>query len=199
MIWRSNVRKLQCMNVNVSVNICLTKFLLKKDPKKVLQLLNNLDISIVNLERLTRTGNAALNDWLIPSYEQVDIWLCKLYEASKDFPKIKNKLFDDIRFAINKDVENCRAYSCCKNTMTINANGTIGVCPNDAQINIIGDFNTNIKEMLHGKCSSCYIKKECLICDDFDQCFGSCPQMEWQGDICPYPHKLASLIKREKI
>lgn len=196
MLWLKNVRTLRSLGINIYVNVCLSTMLLKKNPHKLLKMLNNLGIFTLSFERITHVGGAAHNEYIIPTYADVDEWLCELYKSSKAFPRIRIRTFEDVMFGLNKDEKNCRASTCCKSTMTINADGTIGVCPNDAQVRTIGTVDSDMKELLAGKCKSSYsTKKECLACDKFSQCFGGCAQLEWQGDVCPYPHKLADLMK----
>lgn len=199
MLWYRNVKTLRSMGINISINVCLSVLLLYKSPINLLKMLDKLGIYTLSFERITEVGTARQNNCIIPRYADVDEWLCDLYHASKQFPQIKIKNFEDVIFGLNKDEQNCRAAACCKSTMTINANGTIGTCPNDAQVNTIGDTNSDITEVINHKCKMSYApKNECLICDKFDQCFGGCAQLEWQGDACPYPHKLAELIKGGK-
>lgn len=198
LLWRSNVKKLRKLGINVYLNVCLSQNLIHKNPLQLLRMLASLDISTLSFERITTSGAAAKNNYLIPSYEEIDAWLCELYSAAKSFPEIRIRTIEDVIFGLRKDRINCRADACCKSTMTINANGTVGTCPNDAQDNVFGSIWQSAKDLLLIKTSTtCHIKKECLACEKFEHCFGGCAQLEWQGNTCPYPHRLAEIIKED--
>lgn len=197
--WKKNVTYLsKKLKYPLFFNICLTKQLLQHKPLHILKMLDSFKVKIFSLERITLSGNAINNKDIIPTYEEIDNWLCELYKDLKYFPDIKCLSIESIKMGIYHHFEHCYGKQCCCQTLTINSNGTIGNCPNDARINIIGNLNDDPNFILMKIWNKKHIiKQKCLKCDHYDKCRGWCEQMDWQGDICPYPFKLSELIKNE--
>jgi radical SAM protein with 4Fe4S-binding SPASM domain len=198
MMWKHNMQELVANGINVYVNICFTKQLLKKDPRKLMDMMHHLHIKTLSFERICKAGRAAEGVDFIPSYEDVDEWLCKLYQVAKDFKDVKVREFENIAFGIMKEYNYYRGKECCIATLTVNADGTIGRCPNDAQVSVYGNMKEPEKAIAAKMCAGCQrVKTECLSCNSFEDCQGGCPAAEWQGSSCPYPKKLSQLIKED--
>lgn len=189
LLWQHNIRYLIKNNFPVILNICITKPIINIGIDRLLKFIRKLGIKRIRLERLSTTGELLNNTYLIPSYKEVDDWLCELYTKGKG---IQNDFFKDILLAIEGSPSNCRAHECSLNTLTFNANGTIGRCPNSADSSTIG----NLQNLQFTK-ETVKINNECLKCDLYKDCRGECPQLSWQGNICPFPKKLYRLIKNE--
>lgn len=196
-VWKNNVKELLENDFPLTLNVCLTKYLLEESPYAFLSFVKGLGFKNLRFERLTRMGRALENEDIFPKYEEVDEWLCKLYEESKNFD-ITNHFFKDIELAYSGNFSNCRAHVCQKMTFTINSDGTIGECPNSAHTNVIGTLDDNLDDLLKIKMNhACTPNTKCLQCNLFHVCRGECEQLEWQEDTCPFPKKLYQLIKRD--
>ena len=196
MKWYHNVKTIKqvCPDA-LFLNICLTKDLLCHDPDQLLHVMQQLQIKQLGLERITLKGNAVKHQDIIPSYSEVDVWLCKLYHALKQYPEIKCIDIDGIRLGILKEFQHCYGKECCCKTITINADGSIGNCPNDAREHMIGSLDSNVRDILAAIWTKKHpIKNQCLMCSYWEQCRGFCNQMDWQGKECPYPKLLAKEI-----
>jgi radical SAM protein with 4Fe4S-binding SPASM domain len=199
-LWEKNVRTLLQNNVDLRVVICLTSLLIAEvEPSALLAYMLQLGIKHIDFEKLTE--NTTEDKTLIPNYNKQDEWLLQFYEVAKD--KIAVGMFENLKLACNQEFIGCRKRECMQEVITINANGTIGGCPNSS----IGQYYTDINQAPTGLCQNCkrqeLINKEqtrnmgCYICDLYDVCNGDCHQLSWQGGICPAPKKLIRRIKDE--
>lgn len=198
--WYKNIKQFKNKE-KLCLNICLSKFLIKHKPKELVDMIDKLGITRYNFERITNVGNAINNCEIIPSFEDIDNWLCELYEIEKNNEcKCRCNDIQSVRLGIQKHIEQCYGKSCCTNALTINADGTIGNCPNDAKKNIIGSIDNSAIDVVKNIVSKKHIvKNECLLCNYFEYCKGNCEQIEWQDDMCPYPKQLANKLLEESI
>lgn len=192
LLWLKNMKILSKLRISLFINFSFTKDLIKHDPIDIIKLVRAFGIKRYAFERITLVGNAKKNAWIIPSYEEIDNWLCKLYDTDKYDECIE---IENIKLGINGEKINTYGPGCCHNTITINADGTIGNCPNDAVVNSISSLDAGIDNAISNiKCKKHLPKQACLICDYFKYCHGWCEQMKWQGTTCPYPKRLADKI-----
>lgn len=204
-LWEANIKKLQENNIDVTVTICLTSLLIKEvDPRDLLQYFYDLDIKSLNFERLT--SNTTSKKSLIPDYSMQDDYLYELFKINEELFKINIVLFEDIKRATNEVFDGCRKRKCMQEVITINADGSIGGCPNTALIEPFSSINKNPLDLIKNQCRDCLIKKEnlrqsgCYTCDLFQFCNGDCHQLSWQGNICPAPKKIFyHLIPKNKL
>lgn len=200
LLWKHNVQYLSNhTDIPLFLNICLTHHLLKHHPKHILSMMQHLGFKQFALERITLKGRAQDNKTIIPSYEEINTWLCQLYYSLKEYPDIKCLDIETIRSSISNIFDSSYGPQCCCKAITINADGTIGNCPNDAHDKIIGDISHNFNSIVSKLyCNKHNLHKECLVCDEFKYCHGYCPQMEWQDTICPYPKQLLKEILKNE-
>lgn len=200
LIWEKNVKTLLSKGVEIRVIICLTSFLISEvNPAILLEYLLELGITDIHFERLTE--NTTVNKNLIPDYNNQDEWLLKFYELSVG--KITVDMFEELKHASKGIFINCRNRCCMKEVITINANGTIGGCPNSA----ISKYYTNINESPIGICKNYKLSElinaertrhmECFICDLYQICNGDCHQLSWRNNVCCSPKKLIRRIKHD--
>ena len=195
--WIRNIKKLSSMNIDLWLNICLSDYVLQKDPIKICDLCKKLKIKTLSFERITRSGRGEFANF-IPSYSKIDDWLCSFFYEYKNYMQyFRCAEFDNIVAGIVQNNKVYRGAECCKNTITINADGTIGECPDSANNKILGTYNNDIYSILNKK-ESCKIKNTCLACNLFTLCHGSC-KAYWGLNECPYPKKLSKVIKNEYI
>lgn len=200
MMWEKNVKSLIREGIEIRVIICLTTKLIEfVTPAHLLEYLTGLGVTDINFERLT--ANTTSDKTLIPNYNLQDEWLLKFYEASKG--KLTVDMFEELKYACKGIFINCRKRSCMKDVITINANGTIGGCPNSA----IGNYYTDITEEPIGICKNHkrmeLINTEhtramgCYMCDLYKICNGDCHQLTWENGVCATPKKLIRRMKDE--
>lgn len=194
-LWEQNVKDLIADGVTVKVITCLTKPLLDNvKPDEYLSLLRHLGVKHAGFERLT--ANTTANKHLIPSIDRVDEWLLEVYRKN-DF--LEQGFFSDIAAACKHIFLGCRKRECMQNVLTINADGTIGGCPNSSIKDWFFDLDGNANPELRQK----LIQKEqtrdarCYMCDLFPECNGDCHQLSWLDGKCYVPKKLFRAIKSD--
>lgn len=203
-LWESNVRKLVDLGFPVTVMICLTKHTVQLEPVDIIRKMIDLGVSYINFERLTTNGNARDND-LAAGNKVLDAYFVKMYEQTLKHglhKQIKNMFFDSILNALTKNVhggERCR--DCEQKIFTLNADGTVGGCPNSAVEKPYAQIDWPIMEILYSKGRlkeiSCEANRNplCYSCDVFDICNGDCHQLTWERDVCAAPKSLMRFLK----
>jgi len=196
-LWEKNVRCLMDEGIDVHVTICLTSLLIKEiNPRWLFEYFDNLGgVKSLGLERLTH--NTTEQKDLIPDYEKLDRFLYKMFllNGSK-YPNFKIEMFENIKLAISGNFIGCRKRQCMSSVLTINADGSIGGCPNSSLLNSYTNINESPIQILKNRCRECLIKKEqirnekCYLCSLFKYCNGDCHQLSWQNNICPAPRRI---------
>lgn len=194
--WIANVRRLITEDVEVKVNICLTKLLIDEiKPEKLIEFLSSLNIKMIHFERLTE--NTTADKSLIADYDDIDDWLVEFYSVNRGRIHVDN--FFEIEQAVKGVHIDCRKRQCMSNTLTINADGTVGGCPNTS----LSDCYTCIDDepCFNTAAHSCLIRREelrrseCYFCELYDICNGDCHQLSWYNSKCPGLKKLIRRIK----
>lgn len=194
-LWRKNVQDLLDAGVTVKVITCLTKsFIQDISPQNYLDFMKKLGVKHAGFERLTY--NTTEDKTLIPNIDDVDEWLLECYQKNNF---LQQSFFSDIAAACKHYFIGCRKRECMKNVLTINADGTIGGCPNSSINNwffsIDGAVNNKLRKNLITK--EQLRNPECYICDLFQECNGDCHQLTWINGKCYTPKKLFHKIKED--
>lgn len=197
-LWEQNILILLDEEVDIRVIICLTSLLIDEvKPEELLKYLLKHNIKDINFERLTM--NTTADKSLVPKYDKQDEWLLEFYELSKDVLTVD--MFEELKHACNHVFINCRKRRCMSEVITINANGTIGGCPNSAITKYYTTINNHASDINNNSKLNTLIKNEntfdigCLMCDLYKICNGDCHQLSWQGDVCATPKKLLRRIR----
>lgn len=192
--WESNIKELIKNNVYVKVIICLTSLLIKDiQPQYFLNYFKNLNIAEIDFQRLTH--NTTTDKSLIPDYIQQNNWLQKVYQLNKKY-NLSIGLFNNIENAANGIFVGCRNRSCMKDVITINADGSIGGCPNIALLYPYTNISQNPNNIFNNQLRNKLIRQEqikntkCYCCDFYKNCNGDCFQLSWQNNICPMPKNI---------
>lgn len=197
--WIHNIKWCYSNDVHLTtINVCLSKTIIKVKTEKLLRMVKRLGFKKLSLENLCLAGRLD-NPGSIPSPAEVDDWMLELYEAAKD-TGIEIVNFDSLKAGICGDWANYRGIECCKRTLTINANGTIGECPNSARTNIIGSIFSDADNILKNHVCTFHKSehfKTCLQCSYFKYCKGGCKEQTWIDGMCSYPKKTADAIRRD--
>lgn len=187
-LWQENVRKLLENGIDVKVITCLTKPLLNKiSGSQYVAYMRNLGVIYTDFERLTE--NTTADNSLLVSYKNIDDWLLDVYE-NNDCLEIG--MFSSMAAATCGTYIACRKRQCMSNVLTINADGSIGGCPNTAKLSPFYHINgeateSKRQELIHIE----EIRNPiCYTCDLYGYCNGSCHQLSWQNNVCPEPKKL---------
>ena len=197
-LWKSNIKLLKSYGCYIQVIVCLTSLLINEvSPIDFVNIFNDLNVDVVSFERLT--PNTTEDKYLIPNYKKQDEWIYNLYKLKGN--NFQLAIVTDIINAINGNFLGCRARKCMSNVITINADGTLGGCPNTALSKSFGTIYDEPLDILNNPCRLCSIANEskrdsrCYICELFNICNGDCHQLEWQGDYCPSPKMLMKELK----
>lgn len=201
-LWKQNIKTLKDNGVIIQVIVCLTSLLINEvSPYEFLKLFKDLGIDIISFERLT--SNTTDEKWLIPDYKKQDEWIFNVYKINEQEFHLSLGLVTDIINAINGSFLGCRERKCMQKVITINADGTIGGCPNTALKKPFGNIYNTSGEIFNNPCRLCSIQNEqirdtrCYTCELFNICNGDCHQLSWQDDVCPAPKKLMYELKHK--
>lgn len=192
-IWENNVSRVINSGIQLRVITCLTTELVKHvTPQQYIKYITSLGIKDIDFERLT--SNTTDDKSLIPGYQEIDNWLCCIYDCK---PKdLRIEMFSNLQYAVKGYFLDCRKRECMCNTFTINADGTIGGCPNSSIKNYFASLTSDIDMQ---KRSYLMLKEqirhpECYTCKYYKICNGDCHQLSWQGNTCPGMKKLMEKI-----
>jgi radical SAM protein with 4Fe4S-binding SPASM domain len=208
-LWADNLKSLTGNGHQVTVMVCLNKNLIEqKEPIEIIEELASLGVQNVNFERLTHNGNALKNKDIFPGNKDLDRWLLKMWNQSVEHNThhyIHNMFLESILTStVHNTYSGCRSRQCEQKIFTINADGTIGGCPNDATENFYGSIYDPIENIIFSPRRMCNIQKEatrhpvCASCPVYDICNGDCHQLSWEGDVCASPKSLMTHLKAEK-
>jgi len=181
--WVKNIKILKQNNIDINLNLCLTKYLINHSISSFINFINRLDTKTYRLEILRYHGNVNCKSQFVINNNQIDDWIFDLYKYDKTDNRCIN--IQEIKHCINS--KNSFYKTCCNNTLTINSDLSIGNCPAYTSNN----SKLLLDEILHNHRK---IRNECLICDYYQYCRGWCNKMNWTNNICPFPKKLANEI-----
>lgn len=204
-LWEDNVRQLARDGHDITVMVSLNRKLVENyEPIEIIEELSELGVRHVNFERITPNGNALAHRAIFPDNRELDQWFLKMWHQSVEhraWEKIDNMFLDSILTSlVYNTYSGCRSRQCEQKILTINADGTVGGCPNDAPSKHFGTIHDPIEKILYSPCRLCNIQREsmrhdaCATCPVHHICNGDCHQLEWQGDACPAPKSLMTLL-----
>lgn len=205
-LWFRNVQTLMEDGHTITLMVSVNKQLIQRDPKEFLRWVESTGIHYLHLERITPNGNAIRNPDIIPSNIELDRWFMDLWHASVELNthvKFDNLFFNSILTSyVNMAHAGCRCRSCEQKIFTVNADGTIGGCPNGAVDSTFGHIDDDIGALLTapGRVENivCETTRNplCYSCDVYDVCNGDCHQLAWEGDVCASPKTLMRHFKQ---
>ena len=205
-LWYKNINILTSNPKNyVSLFVSLSKDVIEKRPIELLQFAHSLNIDALHLERITINGSARQNNSIIPSNKDLDNWFVQLYEDTITYKA--QKWFDNVflNSILRKFTHGTREATFCRDCeqkiFTINADGTIGGCPNSAPEDFYGHIDENIVKLLQNPkrqhIISCELSRDprCYECPVFIYCGGDCHQLQWEGNQCGSARSLMINLK----
>ena len=202
-LWKSNVRELILKGITVQPTVCVSQPLIENvSPTELFDMMIDLGVTNVNFERLTRTGNAELNAFIVPKNRDMDNWLLEAYKVSRE-KGIFVPLFRGVELSFGGNLKGCRARNCSKRVLTINRDGSICGCPNTTYrpFGCIGEDNLEIvsDKLNEEQRLETTVNVDCLICKHYRFCNGDCYQLQFDETGCGGLHNLYEFISNEGI
>lgn len=205
-LWEENVRELVAEGFHLTLMVSLSKKTIQKEPIELLRFAADLGFKWISLERITPHGHANGNSEIFPTNREMDAWFLRMWEQSVEHKAWewapKNIFLNSILEKFNRGNAGgvfCR--NCEQKMFTLNADGSIGGCPNDAPINNYATLDDDIFDLFFNpgrmKKIACetFRNPACYSCPVFDICNGDCQQVLWQGDVCASPKSLIWHLK----
>jgi radical SAM protein with 4Fe4S-binding SPASM domain len=200
-LWRKNVQTLIDLNVDIKLNISVTKGTVAMNPIDLIEWVKDLGVKELALERLTSNGSAEKNTHIFPSNIEQDQWFLKMYQQTVEHNArdwVYNEFFENVYRKFEKGIISSGTFcrDCEEKLFTLNADGTIAGCPNSAPEEYFGKITDNIKELLvtpqriHNIACERSRDPRCYSCEVFEFCNSDCHQLGWDGDICGAPKSL---------
>lgn len=211
-IWKKNCKLLiHEHKKDLTVQITLTKQTLDYNLEKIYEMCKDIGFADLQFEKLSMTGGALENIHVMPNNKELDEWFVKMYNLyiNKQYYKsFSNSFLNGIFSAyLFKTFSGCRSRNCMTKVFTINANETIGTCPNFAMIpsHQIGNLDIPVIELLASKarqksiCSESTIDSRCLNCEVYDICNAGCMSSTTFSyeNICSEAKSLMIYLKKE--
>jgi len=207
--WEHNVKELAQDGHDITVMVCLSSSVVNKmEPIEIIDKMANLGIKHVNFERITPNGTALQHPDIMPGNKNLDTWFLKMWEQcteNETYKYIDNMFFDSILSSfVHKAYAGCRCRQCEQKILTINADGTIGGCPNGAVESTFGTIYDDVKSLMTSEGRMCNIQNEiirhpnCWSCSVYDICNGDCHQLAWEGNQCAAPKSMMQHMNKNQ-
>jgi len=209
--WRHNVKCLTDQGYDVTVMVCLSGNVVHNlEPIDIINDMAELGIQHINFERVTPNGNAMdhIDDGIMPGNKNLDAWFMKMWEQCeehKTYEYIDNMFFDSILTSLVHTTQaGCRCRECEQKILTINADGTVGGCPNGAVETTFGTIYDDVETLMTSPGRMCNIQSEvirhpsCYTCPVYDICNGDCHQLAWEGNVCAAPKTMMTELKERR-
>ena len=205
-LWRSNVERLLSLGVTIKLFISVTQDTINIEPIELLRWVRDLGVQELDLERLTNNGNARQHPDIFPRNLDQDQWFLKMHRQIQQHDArswFANEFMENIYDKFERNVTGAGTFcrDCEQKLFTINADGTIGGCPNAAPEENFGHISMGINEIMthpqriHNIACESHRNPLCYDCDVFDKCGSDCHQLSWQGDVCGAPKSLMRELK----
>ena len=205
-LWRSNVERLLSLGVTIKLFISVTQDTINIEPIELLRWVRDLGVQELDLERLTNNGNARQHPDIFPRNLDQDQWFLKMHRQIQQHDArswFANEFMENIYDKFERNVTGAGTFcrDCEQKLFTINADGTIGGCPNAAPEENFGHISMGINEIMthpqriHNIACESHRNALCYDCDVFDKCGSDCHQLSWQGDVCGAPKSLMRELK----
>lgn len=193
-LWEKNVKLLIEQGFTIQVIITVNNQTIQYNPYEQLMYFKNLGINIINYERITETGRAA-EVKVKPTNREIDDWLYKAFIASKEL-NINIPLFDEL-VNYKQGFLGCRKRECMQNVRTLNADGSLGACPNCSDKIILDKDNNHNKELEENLVTmEKMLPMSCKFCKFYKICHGDCCQLKFDETGCPGLTKIYEEILR---
>lgn len=215
-LWKKNcIELIHTHKIPLSLQISLSKETVNLPIDQIYSMTKEIGFTDVQFEKLSLAGNLFDNLDLIPKNEDLDSWFVSMYDSyvnNSYYENFSNSYLNSILTSILYNTySGCRSRNCETKVFTINADGTIANCPNNASYkkSQIGTLDDSIISLMSSKNRqkniSCEAKidERCLDCSVYDICAGGCvrstTEMWKKSDVhCPEAKSLMITLKKEK-
>lgn len=204
-LWESNIKTIQDITKDpmfIKINTVLTKpFIHFGIDRYFNEVIFKNNIKYMDISKLTVHGSAKKNPAIVPTNKEVRDYFYQLHEYVEKHNLRKEIVIDvleDIYIKIEKKQMDSGTYfrQCETNLYTINANGTVSSCPNEAPTAIFGTIDDSIEKLHNSPKRIFQIHQEtvlpdtCYKCDLLDYCGGGCYKQHWDETGCTTPKRL---------
>lgn len=210
-LWRENVKTIkEATDVPFTCNVSMQSGLLKHKPDHLVMQFMHMGFDKLRFEKITLSGNAIVNRDIVPTNKAVNDFLCDLHVYLKKYPDVRKRIhivnMEEIYLKFENRIMDAGTYfrKCESNVLTINADGNISGCPNDAPEIKYGVLSDKVETSLTSNKRIFQIAKEatlndkCYECKLVNHCGGGCYKLHWDETGCPTPQKIFfDLLKKE--
>lgn len=214
-LWKQNINIIRKAfpDKHITCNTVLSKPLIDYYPFPNLmeRIYLPLGFDAVRFEKITLSGSANINRDIVPFNGEVNNYLLGIHHHLEKNPHLRDRInvvnMEEIYTKFENRIMNSGTYfrQCERNLFTLNADGTIGGCPNDAPDIHYGEITHSIHRLNDSPNRMFQIIKEsqrhdeCYECSFIQYCGGGCYKLHWDETGCPTPKKLLSELKSKGI
>lgn len=200
-LWRKNLTTLVQAGIPVVLNISLSRSVMEMDTDELITFIRDTGCYKVLFDRITPNGNANNHNDLFPSNAEINDWYLRMHESTERLGARKwfeNAALEDIYAKFENGNPSCGTFcrDCEERNITLNADGSIGGCPNSAPEEFFGHIDMAIEELfmapkrLDVMVSERTRNEHCFTCPVFSYCGSDCHRLAWEGDVCASPRRL---------
>lgn len=200
-LWRKNLRTVVDLKRDVVLNVSVSRAVVEMNQENLVMFLRDTGCYRVQFDRITPNGNASNHLELFPSNAEINAWYLRLHEATEKLNArswFHNGALEDVyeKFEKGNSCSGTFCRDCEERNITLNADGTIGGCPNSAPEEFFGNIDMSIQELFESSKRVDVMVKErmrnehCFTCPVFSYCGSDCHRLEWEGDVCASPRQL---------
>lgn len=200
-LWRSNLAKLIATGREVVLNVSVSKGVTQMDQEELIRFLASTGCYRVLFDRITPNGNANDHLSIFPTNAEINQWYLDMHAATERLGARKwfiNSALEDVYAKFENADSSCGTFcrDCEEKNITLNADGTIGGCPNSAPEEAFGHMDMTIAELFAAPKRIDVMAHErtrndaCFSCPVFAQCGSDCHRLAWEGDVCASPRQL---------
>jgi len=187
-VWEKNLRRLKDADIDLYLVVTLSKEYIKRTrPQQLINFLVERGFYGFHFEPITKDGNAQGN-WndIAPTPEEYDHWkseFARLFIDSGAYLMFsESEILRKAKSHYDGAFVGCSCRDCMLTTMTINGDGTVGLCPNNSKTYLICNLYDDFKKFLDSNLRKSLVieersrRQECLDCEHFQMCNGGCMQ-----------------------
>lgn len=202
-LFEYNVKFLLNRGYEIKLFVSLTQDVIDLQPLKLLEYVKNLGVQEMALERITHDGNATINN-VAPRNIDLQNYFVEMHKLNaRDW--FHNEFLENIYVKFENGFAGAGTFcrDCEQKIFTINADGSVGGCPNSAPSDYYADIFTPAEEVV-GCAKRCDVimselnrDERCYTCPVYKYCKGDCHQLVWEDDICAAPRFLMKQLEEE--
>jgi radical SAM protein with 4Fe4S-binding SPASM domain len=200
-LWAANLKKLIAVKKDVVLNISVSRAVIEMDQEELIMFLRDTGCYKVLFDRITPNGNANNHLELFPSNAEINQWYLRMHDATEKLGARKwfrNGALEDVyaKFESGNACSGTFCRDCEERNITLNADGTIGGCPNSAPEEYFGNIDMLMHQLFTSEKRVDVMTKErvrndhCFTCPVFSYCGSDCHRLAWEGDVCASPRQL---------